>query len=381
MTSHDINFIRIVDLTQSSNTKQAMHRPQIARGVMCCVLHRAYATGRSLVVAIILIVAVVAGSSTAASDRLWLTGINFAGAEFNSKRLPGKINKDYQYPKKRDINYFLDRGFTAFRLPFRWERLQLNLGWEFEAKELARLDNTVAYMTGNGAQVILDPHNYAHYFGNKIGSEQVPVSAFASFWSRLADHYKTNPRVIFGLMNEPHRIRADDWRKAVEAAIGAIRVTGARNLILVPGTSWSGAHSWGKTRDGVSNASVFRTLSDPADNMAFEVHQYFDSNYSGTSSECQSETIGVQTLKDFTHWLRENRHRGLLGEFGAADNAVCLEALDRILRYIADNSDVWIGWTYWAAGAWWGDYKFSVHPSPDGDKPQMKILTKHRNRP
>jgi endoglucanase len=70
-----------------------------------------------------------------------------AGAEFKSQRIPGKLNKDYHYPRERDIKYFLDRGFTAFRLPFRWERLQRNLGWEFEARELALLDATVAYIT------------------------------------------------------------------------------------------------------------------------------------------------------------------------------------------------------------------------------------------
>ena len=140
-------------------------------------------------------------SSAAASDRLWLTGVNLAGAEFRNNRIPGKLNKDYHYPKERDIKYFLDRGFTAFRLPFRWERLQLNLGWEFEARELALLDDTVAYITDNGARVILDPHNYARYFGKDIGSEQVPVSAFASFWA-----------AYFPVRQQPHGLT---WREGM----------------------------------------------------------------------------------------------------------------------------------------------------------------------
>jgi endoglucanase len=343
-------------------------------------LHRTYATGLLLIATFTLIVA-VQSFSAAAADRLWLTGVNFAGAEFGNNRIPGKINKDYHYPKERDIKYFLDRGFTAFRLPFRWERLQRNLGWEFEARELALLDGTVTYITDNGAHVILDPHNYARYFGKDIGSKQVPVSAFASFWAELADHYKSNPRVIFGLMNEPHRIHAEEWRNAAEAAIDAIRATGAQNLILVPGTYWSGAHSWTKKRGTISNAAALQDLTDPADNMAFEVHQYFDDNYSGSSSDCQSETIGRKTLEKFTQWLRVNKHRGFLGEFGAANNPVCLVALDQMMQYIAENSDVWIGWTYWAAGAWWGDYKFSVHPSPEGDKPQLEVLMKYLAEP
>jgi endoglucanase len=366
-----------IDVSQfnARNSRQAMNRPQIVCWVMRCGLHRAYATGLLLLTAITLIFA-VPSSPTAAAARLWLTGVNLAGAEFGGGRIPGKINRDYVYPRERDIDYFLDRGVNTFRLPFLWERLQLNLAWELEPKELAQLDRTVAYITDNGAHVLLDPHNYARYFGKDIGSKQVPVSAFASFWAELADHYKSNPRVIFGLMNEPHRIHAEEWRNAAEAAIDAIRATGAQNLILVPGTNWSGAHSWTNKRGTISNASAFQDLIDPADNIAFEVHQYFDDNYSGTSSECQNETIGRKTLEKFTQWLRVNKHRGFLGEFGAANNPVCLAALDQMLQYISENSDVWIGWTYWAAGAWWGDYMFSVHPSPEGDRPQLEILMK-----
>jgi endoglucanase len=318
-----------------------------------------------------------ASSLAATSDGRWYVGVNFAGAEFNSKRIPGKVHEDYDYPAGSDVDYFLDRGMNTFRLPFRWERLQLNLGWALEAAELERLDDTVAFITGKGAYVILDPHNYGRYFGKAIGSDDLPVSAFSSFWAALAARYRDNEWVIFGLMNEPYGIRSDVWRTAVEAAIAEIRATGARNLILVPGTAWTGAHSWTKARDGDSNAEAFGTLSDPADNMAFEVHQYMDSDYSGTSSDCQSETIGRETLVKFTQWLRETGHRGFLGEFGAADNPVCLAALDQMLKYISENSDVWIGWTYWAAGAWWGDYPFSVQPSEDGDKPQMEILKKY----
>jgi endoglucanase len=183
-------------------------------------------------------------------------------------------------------------------------------------------------------------------------------------------------------MNEPHKIRADHWRRAVEVTIRAIRATGARNLILVPGTAWTGAHSWLSPRKGISNAVAFRTLSDPAKNIAFDVHQYFDGDSSGRSPTCSSETIGVERIKKFTQWLREHGHRGFLGEFGIANNAVCMTALDKMLQNIGENSDVWIGWTYWAAGRWWGKYRFSVHPSRDGKmKPQLSVLKKHINLP
>lgn len=333
-------------------------------------------------VAVVVITCQAPPSLADSTDRPWYVGVNMAGAEFGKRRFPGRINKDYVYPRRSDLDHFLDQGFNTFRLPFRWERLQSKLGGKFHPRELSRIDKVITHVTGRGAHLILDPHNYAKYFGKRIGSKEVPVAVFAAFWGRLANRYKDNPGVIFGLMNEPYKIRADRWRRAVEGAIRAIRATGARNLILVPGTSWTGAHSWLSRRRGISNAVAFRTLSDPAKNFAFEVHQYFDSNYSGRGRTCQNEEIGKKTLIKFTRWLRDNKHRAFLGEFGVADNAVCLEALDRMLRYVKANSDVWIGWTYWAAGRWWGDYRYSVHPSRGGRaKPQMKVLRRHIKLP
>jgi endoglucanase len=75
--------------------------------------------------------------------------------------------------------------------------------------------------------------------------------------------------------------------------------------------------------------------------------------------------------------LRANGYKGFLGEFGASGNATCMAALDHMLGYVHDNADVWLGWTAWAAGAWWKtDYAFNLQPNQDGsDKPQMRVLS------
>jgi len=64
------------------------------------------------------------------------------------------------------------------------------------------------------------------------------------------------PNVIFGLMNEPHEQSASEWLVGANAAIEAIRNAGARQLILVPGSYWTGAHSWTKTDNGKVMAGV-----------------------------------------------------------------------------------------------------------------------------
>jgi hypothetical protein len=41
------------------------------------------------------------------------------------------------------------------------------------------------------------------------------------------------------------------------------------------------------------------------------------------------------------------------------------------------DSDVWLGWSWWAAGARWGDYMFSLEPKNGKDRPQMAWLQPH----
>jgi endoglucanase len=310
---------------------------------------------------------------------LW-AGVNLAGADFTPvDKLPGVFGQSYTYPTHAEVDYFIEQGMNTFRVPFAWEHLQPALMGELEPAELARLDDIVNYATGLGAQVILDPHNYARYFGKVVGSE-VPHDRFSDFWRRLAAHYASNPRVSFGLVNEPNTMPTEQWLAAANTAIAAIRAAGAENLILVPGNAWTGAHSWEQNWYGTPNATVMLGVVDPLDNFAIEVHQYLDSDSSGQSETCVSRTIGSERLRAFTEWLREYGYVGFLGEFGVARNDDCYAALDDMLTYLDDNSDVWMGWTYWAAGPWWGEYIFTVEPLNGADRPQMAVLRRHLTR-
>src|SRR4029434_9832587 len=105
------------------------------------------------------------------------------------------------------INYFTGKGANTFRLPLLWERLQRTLNADFNALELARINQFVSSAIAKGAYVVLDPHNYARYQGSVIGSAAVPNTAFSDFWSRLANTLKNNDHVIFGLMNEPNNMQ------------------------------------------------------------------------------------------------------------------------------------------------------------------------------
>lgn len=301
-------------------------------------------------------------------------GVSLAGAEFGQNNIPGTYEKDYIYPDQTETDYFKGKGMNTLRMPFLWERLQRTLNGEFDVTELARMDAFVNGTTAKGVNVVLDPHNYARYNGQIIGSG-VSNAAFADFWSRLATRYKSNGKVIFAIMNEPNTMPTEQWLSAANTAIAAIRAAGATNLILVPGNAWTGGWSWDQTWYGTSNATVMKGVVDSGNNYAIEVHQYLDSDGSGTATSCVSPTIGVERLTAFTAWANANGKHAFLGEFAGGDNSTCKEAVQRMLQYMQDNNNVWMGWTWWAAGPWWADYIYTLEPKAGVDRPQMSWLT------
>ena len=243
---------------------------------------------------------------------------------------------------------------------------------------MQRLDAVVDYAGSKGMRVILDVHNYARYQGFVIGSRNLSTDALGDLWRRLGERYKDNETVIFGLMNEPNGLPTETWLAAANIAIAAIRQTGAKNLILVPGNGWSSALDWTGGAYGTPNSEVMLKVRDPAGNFAFDVHQYFDSDFTGSSAVCQSAGVGIETLTPVTEWARQHGQRLFLGEFGVGANETCLEALDRTLRFLTQNRNVWLGWSYWAGGEWWpADYFTNIQPSDGRDRPQLSVLQKY----
>ena len=307
-------------------------------------------------------------------------GVNLSGAEFGSA-LPGAENRDYVWPTTSEVDYFMSKGMNTFRLNFLWERLQSAPYGELTATYAAKLDALVGYATSRRAVILLNPQNFARYYGNTVGTATVPSAVFADFWRRVALRYQGNSRIMFGLVNEPHDIGTEQWVGAANAALAAIRATGARNTVLVPGNAWTGAHSWSESWYGTSNAVALLKVVDPGNNMLFEAHQYLDGNSGGQSGACVSTTIGRERLAPFVAWLRANGRKGFLGEFGGGDNATCNAAVKDMLSAMSEASDVLKGWLWWGGGPWWPtSYPFALDPRSGQDAPQMRLLTPHLAR-
>lgn len=124
-----------------------------------------------------------------------------------------------------------------------------------------QIDNIVTLVANRGAYLLLDLHRF-----------RAPKAEHVEFWKDAAARYKNHPAVLFDLFNEPHDISWKVWRdggfvserttKADEDAfltdaekakanqgfqspgmqglLDAVRGTGARNIVVAGGLSWSG---------------------------------------------------------------------------------------------------------------------------------------------
>lgn len=322
--------------------------------------------------AAIALAAAVSVAAPAAAEPC-LRGVNLSGAEFGE--IGGKPNFAYAYPTPEAFTQWAKTGATAVRLPFRWEHLQPKPRAAFDKAELQRLEDALDAADAAGLSVILDPHNYAQYRGATIGSARAPVADFVDLWTRLAKRFKARPRVVFSLMNEPFDVAAEDWARASEAAITAIRKTGALNFIIVPGTAWTGAHSWSSELKTGRNDLAMAKVSDPLGRMAFDFHQYLDADFSGRSPECSGAERALKAIDDVGRWLADNDARGFLGEFAASDRPDCIAAMTAMAGKMNADPQRWIGWTAWGAGAWWPkDYPFNLEPTETGERPQTAAL-------
>lgn len=293
----------------------------------------------------------------------------------------------YLFVSNMTVDKLIAAGMNAFRVVFAWEALQpseyADITKLVGAYQIYRdkLFSLVDYITSKGCTVILDIHGdkdagFAAYRGSRVGGStptgQLVEDLLENVWWQLATKYKTNTRVFFGITNEPHDITPSAWFKCAQKVINGIRNAGNTQKIVMPGVDWDGAGTW-----AAHNASAWN-LTDPANNLAVQVHLYFDANSGGGDTTIASRTIGVERLKGVTEWARSKKLEVILGEVGlSAANAQGEITWENTLAYINANKDVIGGFLWWATGepAWWGNYQFTLLNSSGAPSAQLKMLT------
>ncbi len=307
-------------------------------------------------------------------------GVNIACADFGSV-FPGEYNKDYAYPAANDLDYWNRKELKLIRFPFKWERLQHELYGDLTPFDLIKMKEFVKAAEDRNMMIILDLHNYCRRYMNGehtiIGTSGLKPEHLADFWKKIAIEFRSFKNIYaYGLMNEPHDLDSGtSWFEMAQACIDSIRTVDTKNCIMLGGAHWSSARDW------LLYSDTLKFLSDPNKNLRFEAHCYFDDDGSGTykrsfkGDSCYAEK-GIERVKPFVTWIKENKLRGFVGEYGIPDNdPQWNKTLDLFLNYIQSEG---INGTYWAAGPRWGDYFMSVEPINRKDRPQMEVLEKYK---
>ncbi len=306
-------------------------------------------------------------------------GITLAGPEFGNT-YPGLYNTDYIYPASEQLDYYNAKNLNLIRLPFSWERVQPVLNGALDLEELARIKKFVHFAASRNMFVLLDLHNFGRYTLNGkaeiIGSKNLNISHIKNLWTKLAYEFKDNSGIWgYGIMNEPHDMLLNTpWFEIAQEIIIGIRAQDKHTKILVGGDNWSSAEKW------IQNSDDLKNLIDPAANLVFEAHVYFDKNSSGRYKKSYDKegaypTIGIDRVQPFLGWLQTNNLKGFVGEYGVPGNDQrWLTALDNLLVHLKTNC---INGCYWAGGPWWGDYNLSIEPKKGIDRIQMSVVENH----
>ena len=316
-------------------------------------------------------------------------GVNDAGGEFLDV-FPPPPGLPIGFSSPRTLDYVAGKGLRLVRLPFAWEQVQPEPGGPLNREAVGSLRRYLEEADRRGLQVIPDLHNYARFTkvdreGRHVpllvGSKAFPERLLADFWRRLVEELKDAPAIYaWGIMNEPHDIVTKQWERASQAVVEAIRSTGDRHWILVPGSNWSSAHIW------VACHGRHAWIRDPLGRTAYEAHTYFyrrgssgylDSYDEEAAADPELETRSEERVQVFIDWCESNGVPGFVGEFGCPDDPRWLRHLDRVLARMDRHH---MPGTAWALGEKWPrDYPLNMHPDPETgrDQPQMEVLLRH----
>jgi endoglucanase len=349
-----------------------------------------------------------------------LRGVNITGLEMGYEWYdPAKgpvAGTQYPILDTRLIDYFKGKKVSVIRLLFQWEAVQPHLYdpipnpawianyqkyWDNFIKIVNYASNTA------GMQVIIEPWEAnssggaggGRWRGCEIGATKpftskymssftVPIAAFADFWGKMATFFKGNPRVSYGLINEPNNQSTMTWFKAAQAAITAIRNTGSVQRIFVGGNGWSHAEAWTQNwydTDSPQRSNEYgwlnangtgQPLTDPQNNIAIEVHTYADTQSGGLDTSIVSATIMPERIKPIVDWVAPRGLKVYLGEIGFYAGAKTsgftpANTWKNFITYFNANPNTLLCYTWWAAGdpSWWNDVAanggghFSVSPT------------------
>ncbi|MBS2001135.1 MAG: cellulase family glycosylhydrolase [Cyanobacteria bacterium SZAS LIN-5] len=316
-------------------------------------------------------------------DTAGIRGVNLSGAEWGKN----SSQDSHFWPTAQELDYYKSKGLNTVRLAISWEQFQPTLNGPLDASEMARLDSFLHEADARGMKVLLNLANFDRYTlnhgpngqgidheaqGTVVGSPGLPISAMQDFWSKMVRHVDADAsasRAIAGwdLTNEPFNTNGL-WPETATAVDQAIRATGDNHTVVVEGDQWA------------RNFSGLEGLAKLDKNVAFEAHSYWDDGSGAYSNPNPPDNVnvGVDNIRPFVEWLKQNDARGFVGEWGVpTDNPAWAPAVTNFIHYLNQNG---MGNMVWAGGpGWQSDYTLSVEPVNGQDRAIMSTIVQANN--
>lgn len=281
-----------------------------------------------------------------------LLGVNRSGAEFMCVQGHGIFDGPVDDASVRAI---ADWKANTVRIPLNEECWlgHANIKPEYRgANYIQAVKGLVDRVLAHGMTPVVELHwTYGQYTGNSSGCADVHASCqkpmpdaqyTPAFWTSVANTFKNDRRVVFDLFNEPYPDRATStpaqawscWRDGgtcpgigydvagMQDLVDAVRATGARNVVLVPGIAYSNDLSQWLTH----------APTDPTGNLAAAWHVY---NFNA----CVNETCWDSTLAPVAA-----RVPLVAGEIG--ENTCAHAFIDRVMAWFDARALSYLGWTW-----------------------------------
>jgi endoglucanase len=253
-----------------------------------------------------------------------------------------------------------DAGFTAIRLPVRWNTHALESEpYTIEPAFFERADWAVNNALSRGMILILDFHHFTDYM-DCAGCERGRLLAL---WRQIAEHYRDYPpELMFELLNEPtDAVPAAEWNAALAAAIAVLRRSNPQRIVVVGPVDWNGLHAL---------SSLVLPGEDRRLIVTFHYYEPFEFTHQGadwvegsdawlgtdwTGSESERRAVR-DDLSSAAAWGLAHDRPVFLGEFGSHEEA----DMDSRARYTAcvarEAEALSIPWAYWQFASDFGLY-------------------------
>ena len=219
---------------------------------------------------VLLLLCVVADAQSVAERRADRIGLGMNLSYLDNWWLGSKEKRFSDFAKASDAarreKMFSDisnAGFKTIRIPISfgaWASIDRPYRWE-NPDGLKMADQFARWSLANGLNTIVDLH-HVEFDGS------IPTAASTErvvwLWKEIAKRYKdTDPeKVFFEIRNEPHDIKAEDWREQATEIIKAVRAIVPDHTLIV------GFHDW-NSRLAMIDSKPFKDW-----NIIYTFHYY-----------------------------------------------------------------------------------------------------------